>query len=493
MSLTRTAASGAIWSIATGVFVRVVGLAGTVVITHHLAPDLMGEVTAASVLAFTASWISAWGFNQYVVVKAADSEDGLFHVAVLHLSSGLLALGAVVLLADSFARYFNAPGLHQYLPGMALVVAIRRVDSIPNKLLIRDMRFKLIALASGAGELVYVALAVGLVVNTDLGGQAIIIANIAQALVLTSIELSATGLRRWLTPKPWNWARVGEIIRFGTPIGVETVLSEASRSWDKLMLSRLFGPHITGTYSLAYNLSDLPATYVGEHVAMVLFPTMAQIAPERRYQVFVEACGLLAMIVMPMALGLASVSEPLVRFFLSDEWQGVAPLLVVLALMAVLRPLNNVFSSLLIATDRNWLLMAFEVVRISVLFGGMWYLSRFGGIAAAAAVSLALALQLAGTVAVLTRQGFPAMRLLAELRGPALAAGLMVATVLALRLLFADWLGVPLLLQLCVEIASGAMAYLAGLFVFARAKLDRFEEIIRRQIRKPATAPGART
>lgn len=485
MSLTRAAASGAIWSIATGVFVRIIGLVGTVVITHHLAPDLMGEVAAASVIAFSASWISGWGFNQYVVVKAADSEDGLFHVAILHLSSGLLALGAVVLLADTLGRYFNAPGLHQYLPGMALVVAIRRVDSIPNKLLIRDMRFKRIALASGAGELVYVALAVGLVANTDLGGHAIVIANIAQALVLTSIELSATGVGRWLAPKPWNWARVREILRFGAPIGVETILSEASRSWDKLMFSRLFGPHATGTYSLAYNLSDLPAAYVGEHVAMVLFPTMARITPERRYQVFVEACGLLAMVIMPMALGLASVADTLVQLLLSAEWQGVAPLLVVLALMAILRPLNSVFSSLLIATGRNWFLMTFEVIRISALFGGMWYLSRFGEIAAAAAVSLALALQLAATLAVMAGQGFPVARFVAELRGPALAAGLMVATVLGLRLAFEDWPGAPLVLQLCAEIASGAIVYLVGLLIFARAKVDKFIDIIRGQIRKP--------
>ena len=485
MSLTRTAASGALWSIATGVFARVVGLIGTVVITHHLAPSLMGEVTAASVLAFTANWISSLGFNQYVVVKAKDSEDGLFHVTVLHLAFGLLSLSVIVLFTDTFAGYFNAPSLRQYLPGMALVVAIRRLDAIPNKLLIRAMRFKRVAIAAGAGELVYVALAVGLVVTTDLAGQAIVIANIVQSLVVASIEMSAIDIRGWLTPKPWNWARIREIVRFGTPIGVESMLSEASRSWDKLMFARLFGPHDTGTYSLSYNLSDLPATYVGEHVAMVLFPTMAQIEPERRYKVFVEASGLLAVVVMPMALGLASVAHPLVRLVLSPEWQGVADFLVVLSVMAILRPLNSVFSSLLIATNRNWLLLSVEVVRVSVLFGGMWYLSRFGEVLTASAVSLALALQLIATIAGLTRQGFPALPFLAELLGPSLAAGLMVAAVLALRGLFADSITPPLLLQLCLEIAMGAVVYLVGLLVFARARLFRFVEIVRIQLRKP--------
>lgn len=492
MSLTRRAASGAVWSIGVGVLVRVVGLAGTLVITHFLAPAVMGEVAAATVLAFTANWMSHWGFNQYVVVKGAEHDDGLFHVTVLHLALGLLALALVVLLVDSFSVFFNAPNLSHYLPGMALVVAIRRMVSIPDKLLVRDMRFKLVALANGAGELAYVGLAVGLVVGTDLGGFAIVVANIVQALVVAAIEIPAAGLRRWLTPKPWNWKRVREILLFGAPLGVETFLSEAGRYWDKLMFARLFGPHDTGMYSLAFNLSDLPATYVGEHVATALFPTMVQIAPERRHQVFAEASGLLALVVVPMAVGLASVAETLVKVILSPEWQGVAQFLVVLSAIAIFRPLNSVIASLLIATERNWTLMSFEVLRITVLFGGMWYLSRYGEVAAAAAVGLAMAAQSVGILAVMTRQGFPALKFLAELRGPVLAATFIVAVVWALRELFAGWTTAPQVLQLCVEVAAGALAYLGGVLLFARGTLDRFLGIVRQQLRKRAVAaPGA--
>ncbi len=488
MSITRIAAGGAVWSIGTGLFVRVVGLIGTLAITRYLAPSVIGEVTAATILALTANWISGLGFNQYIIAKGGENDDSVFHVTVLHLSLGALALIAVVVFAGHFTEFFNAPNLGQYLPGMALVVAIKRFGSIPDKLLIRDMRFKLVALANGAGELTYVALAVGLVVTTDLGGLAIVVANVAQALVVTSIEVSAVGFSRWMSPKPWNWRRVSDIFRFGAPIGVETVLSEAGRYWDKLMFSRLFGPHDTGMYSLAYNLSDLPATYVGEHVATVLFPTMVLIAPEKRNQVFTEACGLLALIVMPMALGLASVADTLVKVLLTAEWQGVADFLAVLAAIAIFRPLNSVMSSLLIATGRTGTLMMFEVLRVTILFGGMWYLSRFGEVAAASALGLAMMAQFVGTGAVLTRQGFPALRFLIELRGPTLAAILMVAIVLVLRYIFSQWPGVSLVIQLAAEIAVGALVYLCGVLLLARGTFDKFVEIIRQQIGKRSSA-----
>jgi len=164
MSLTGKAASGAVWTITTSLLARVVGLVGTVVITHYLAPSVMGEVAAATVLAFTASWISHWGFNQYVVVKGHENADALFHVAVLHLSFGAIALIAVVVLEDHFTEMFNAPNLGMYLPGMVLAVAIKRIASIPDKLLMRDMRFRVAAIASALGEFTPIPITIAVVI-----------------------------------------------------------------------------------------------------------------------------------------------------------------------------------------------------------------------------------------------------------------------------------------------------------------------------------------
>ena len=262
MSVIRAAASGAFWSIGIGVGVRVVGLVGTLAITHYLSPDVLGEVAAATILAMTANWLSHWGFNQYVIVKGGDSVDGVYHAAVLHLSLGLVAIAAVLALGDRFSTFLNAPNLDEYLPGMAIVVLIKRFGSIPDKLLIREMRFKYIALASGTGELAYISLAVALVVD-DRSGRTCHRDRQHPA----GPDRHGRGdawrwpVARWLAPKPWRWKRVGEILRFGAPIGMESILFEIRPSVgqaDVFALVRAF--HTTGMYSLSYNLSDLPAS-----------------------------------------------------------------------------------------------------------------------------------------------------------------------------------------------------------------------------------------
>ena len=484
MNIGRQAAAGAFWTIGLGLASRVVGLVGTVLITHYLSPAVMGEVAAATVLAFTANWMTAWGFNQYVIVRGHEGREAVFHATVLHLTFGFGALLLVFLAGGSLSEFLNAPNLEAYLPGMLVAVGIKRLASIPDKLLMRQMRFRTVAIATATGEIVYVCLAVLMVETTELGGVAIVIANIVQAMVVTSIEISAEGLRSWLAPVPWNWQRVRSILRFGTPLGLESLLSEASRYWDRLAFSRLFGPHATGMYSLAYNLADLPATYVGEHVASVLFPTLVHSDDASRPRLFCRAFGLLLLVTMPIAIGLAAIAHTLVELLLTPEWQPVAGFLVVLAAVGVFRPINSIAASLLMAAERNALLLASEFTKIVLLLGGMWALSPLGELPSAASVAGAMGLQAAFLIFMLGRSGFPAYDLWRHARGPCAAAGVLVVAVIGTRSALDEAPGLPVIFQLAAEIVAGAVAYCVAAWFLARQAVLELYAMVESQLRR---------
>src|SRR6188508_921372 len=86
----RMAARGAAWMIVTSMGARVVGLLGTLVVTRFLAPEVMGEVTAAVIISMTTGWLSTWGFGQYAVVKGrgADALEVTWHATVMYAVVG---------------------------------------------------------------------------------------------------------------------------------------------------------------------------------------------------------------------------------------------------------------------------------------------------------------------------------------------------------------------------------------------------------------------
>ena len=54
-----------------------VGVLGTLIMTRFLDPDIIGEVSVASILCLTATWLTTWGVGQYVIVNFPQSKyDG---------------------------------------------------------------------------------------------------------------------------------------------------------------------------------------------------------------------------------------------------------------------------------------------------------------------------------------------------------------------------------------------------------------------------------
>lgn len=487
MTLTHKVTHGAAWTIAAGLISRFVGLIGTLVITRYLAPEVFGEITAATVLSFAASWVTQLGFNQYVMVRGGEGPGPVFHATMLSLGLVFVALLLMSSMASHLSGLFNAPHLGAYLPGMALAVFIRRIGSTPGQLLLRQMRFRTVAVATAVGEITYAVVAVGLVAFTELGGFGIVLGNVVQAIVVTGITVAACGLSPWLTPIRLRWQRTKEILMFGLPLGAENVLYESARYGDKLLFAKLFGAARTGEYGLAYSLADLPATYVGEQVSGVLLPALIQLEPARRKPVLVRAIGLLALATFPMAIGLAVIAHTLVDVLLPDYWHGVAPFLVVLAAVSIFRPINGLITQYLVSVERNNALLGVEVVRVVVLFAGIILLGFFGPLAAAVAVGLASFVHTCGLLFSVHGDGSVLRGLLAVLRVPVVGCVVMTTIVLGLRVAVGPADGFDEILLLAGEVTFGACAYIAAMFIFGRTALREVLALGRGVLQSKAT------
>src|SRR5579859_2861488 len=115
-SISNKTVRGAGWTILTGVFSRALGLVGTLALTYFLAPEVQGEVSDAFVVVLTAHMFTTWGVLHFLVArpKEATPEIG-WHITVLHLSVGVVALGLVVIFRDAFGSLLGAPAMGRYV------------------------------------------------------------------------------------------------------------------------------------------------------------------------------------------------------------------------------------------------------------------------------------------------------------------------------------------------------------------------------------------
>jgi len=464
--------SAAAWSIGAGLLGRALGLVSTLVVARYLSPEIVGEVAVATIIVLTASWISAWGCGQYVIVHGGQGRAAIFAASLVYLVFGVLALAVVWMATPVISQWLAAPRLSEYLPGAVLGMAIRRLGAIPDKLLARELRFKRIAIATGMGDIAYAVVAMVLVGTTALGGQSMILAFIAQACVITAILIAGTGLRSWLSPVPVTLQRLGHIFRFGAPVTAEITLSEGARYWDKPLMLRVLGAEAAGTYNLAFSLAHLPALFVGGHVGNVLLPAIVRAQPAQRAPMIVRALALTAVVLCPMAFGLAVCAQTLVAALLPPAWAQVAPLLSVMAVTSVLGAGSFMLASFLAALGQNFTLVRIEAISIAVLIAALVFLSRWGVVVASFSVGVALIVQFVLSASACRRHGLSLNTLGAPLFRVLAACLVMVAGVLLLRWRLGPSLYEMKIILLTCEIAVGALLYAVCLRLFGRGLLQ---------------------
>ena len=488
MSLGRQTASGALWSIAGSLGGRVIGLIGTLLLTRFLSPEAVGEVGVASLIVLTFGQAASFGFGPFITARPDAGPRAAFHATVYHVVAGALALGILLLVMEPIGPLFNAPAMATFVPGLGLALLCDRIAYIPERVLMREMRFRAVVLARSSSEVVYAAVTVG-TAAAGAGAMAVVYGNIAQSGIRMLSFLALTPRAEWLAPCPLTREQTRELFRFGLPAAVAGFVHFISRKWDNLLLARLFGADVMAQYNLAYNLADLPASNVAEQVSDVLAPSFGRMKPEDRGPALLRSAGLVALLVFPLAVGLAAVSGPLVDTIFNVQWQGIGPLLAILAALSIARPVIFVVSPFLFAQNRPSVVMWLEVAKTALLLVALVVLSRFGVRWASVGVGVAFAAAAVGAMWIVhAGHGVPFGRFAGALLRPLLATVPMAAAVLGVERLLDG--RAPSALVLAAGVLVGAVIYLPSAVLLVPGAVGDIRAALRQRRGSRSVSPS---
>lgn len=477
VSLAARAFRGAAFSVGTGIGARAIGLCATLLLTRHMAPAAFGEVAAAAVVATTLNQATTLGVGMYLVTaREADGSD-VYFASLLNLGLALLAFGAALLCGGPLGPLLGAPGLHAALPGIALALLLERVSYVPERLLLREMRFGAVGLLRVLGEAAYAGVAL-CCAAAGWGGAAIVAGGLGRAGLRAAVLLAACPPWRWLRPAPLRPGQLRRIGGSGLLVSLAGLADMATRKWDNLLVSRFFGPAVLGGYNLAYNLAEIPALQVSEQITDVLVVSLSRAEPAARVPGLLRALGLLALVLFPLCVGLGAVAPTVTALLFPGAWGGVGPLLAALAPLSLVRPIDGAIVAYLNAQGRPGVITRLDWLCLLLLLGLLLLIGRHSPLAACVAVGLTFAARALLYMDVLRRlDGVPLRRQLAPLGGPALCTAPMAAAVLLVQ----RGLRLPPAASLPLEILCGALVYVAAALLLCRPAARDLLSLLRRR------------
>ncbi len=477
MSIEKAAARGVVWNIATGMGARVVSLVGTLVLTRFIAPADYGEVSAALICIQTASVLTFFAFGQYIIAYKSRPSV-VSQASVLHFVLGVVAMAVVYGFRGQLGELVEAPNMGRFIGGFAIAHLLDRARSMPERLLVRELRFRDVAIINSIGEVTFTAVA--LATASRYGGYAIVIGGLVRSTLTFLLFVRKVPRSEWLSFSGVDWSEARTMFTYGTPLLLVSLCDRASSSWDNVLMLRMFGPSLMGCYALSYSLAETPVTYVAERMGDVLMPAFAKMEPQERPGAVVRAAALMSLVVAPLGVGLGAVAPTLVHAFFDKRWAEMGGILAVLSCMTIFQPASWPTNAYLETEKKPRLILIASIARTVSLLAGVAVLGRLGGpIWACVGVGIGFTVYTVSLVfltAMVTP--LPIGRYFIACLRPLLACGPMFVSVFAVRRFFAP-MHIPAGIQLGLEVLLGGVVYIVGTFVFARANVQELIGLVR--------------
>ncbi len=474
--LDRSLAHGVTWTGGIKGIALLLSWASTIIVARILNPADYGLVAMATLYLGLTMMVTDFGLGAAMVALRDLSQE---LAAQLHAVAALVGLGAFVLsclVAVPLSRFFHAPALAPVVVVLSAALVLDSLRTVPTALLARDLRFKYLALLEGLKVLAAAALTLALAV---FGARhwALVLGNVFATLVVTLLVLGRLP-QRFARPR---FRTLKSTLTFSSHFLMGQLAWYGYSNADFLIAGRVLGRVALGEYSLAWTLTNTP----GDKIMSIfgrLMPTMfaavqRDVEALRRYFfLFTEA---LAILIVPMSVGLALVARDFVLLVFGVKWSAAIVPLQLLCCYSSIHLLAVPLAPVLQVKGQASFPMRMAFYALAILPPAFYFSGVRWGTVGVAAIWLAVypLILLPIYARVFSTLEIGLGEYFARLGPTILSAAVMTVVVMSIRMLAPSaW---PLAMRFGLQVACGAAAFVASALFIQRRRLGLLADFLR--------------
>lgn len=312
--------------------IRLIGLVSTIILFRILVPEDFGLVSLAMVVVGLAEVLAEFGFEQ-TLLRNKHAVQSDYDVAwTLTFLRGIFVAIILILIAEPAAQYLNEPRLQRIVYWLALIPLLDGVTNIGIVDFSKNFQFGKDYTLKVSQKLISFFLTIYFAYTL----------RSYWALVIGILSGRAVGLILGYLMHPYRprLSLVGAkaVASFSVWIFLNHLLLYGGNQADKVMIQKYYDAHTVGIFRVAEEICSIVMELVWP-VERALYAGYAQLADdfEALRRTVLESTGFVAMIGVPMSIGILLVAEPAVAILLGDKGMPAVPFVQILVLHGAIR------------------------------------------------------------------------------------------------------------------------------------------------------------
>ncbi|MFC0250917.1 lipopolysaccharide biosynthesis protein [Massilia consociata] len=352
---------------------RCIGIVSTLILARILVPDDFGIVAMASVVVAFVDIIFDLGINVAIIQRKSPSQAYYDTAWTLRIIQASCVATLLVIAAPFAADYYDDLRVTSAVQLMALSILI--------------LAFENVGIITFQKELNFIADAKFVLFKRLFGFCVTIILTLVLenywGMILGALcgRLASTVRSYWVHPMRPSFClqEFKEIFSISQWVLVKNVSQYLDRNLHLIVVGGIARTSVTGGYTLANEISDIPGTDLLAPINRVLFPAFARARDNMREltRLLIAAQGVQVLITFPACVGFAMTAREFVPVALGEKWIFIVPFIQILALSNIIQSISSSANYVLTVVGQIRLLALTSWIQI-LLFGAGLLLMRDG-------------------------------------------------------------------------------------------------------------------
>ena len=440
-----------------------------IVLARILAPEVFGTIALITVFTTILQVFVDSGFGNALIQKKDADDIDFSTVFFFNIVICLLLYFLMFFAAPFIAKFYSDELLVSIIRVLSLIIVISGVKNVQQAYVSRTMQFKRFFFATLGGTIG--SAVIGIIMAYSGYG---VWALVAQQLINAAVDTMILWLTvKWRPKLVFSFERLKDLFSYGWKLLASAMLDTVYNNLRQLIIGKLYTKSDLAQFNRGQQFPNLIISNINSSIDSVLFPVMSQ---EQDSLEQVKAITRRAMktsiyVIAPLMMGLAFVGTPLVRLVLTEKWLPCIPYMTVFCITYMFYPLHTANLNAIKALGRSDLFLKLEIIKkivgLIILVSTMWF----------GVMVLAYGMIISSVLSQIIN-AWPNKKLLNygyidQLKD--ILPSIILAVVMGLMVYPIQFIGLPDIATLGIQVPLGALIYIIGSKVF---KFDSYEYIL---------------
>ena len=338
------------------------------VLARLLDPESFGLVAMATVAVAFFRIFKEFGFGA-AVIQRENLESGHLDTAFwTDILVNVVMMTITLLSAKWISNLYNEPRLEVIIQVLSLLFLLAALSQVQASILRRNLEFKVLAIRTLIAEVIGGVTGIACAIY-GLGVWSLVARQLTAAIIGTFILWV---LSDWRPGLKVSKRYFNDLFGFSANMFAANIVNFFGSRSDAFLIGYVLGPVSLGYYTIAQRFILLLTKFLGGAVNKVAWPAFARLQdnPEKIRHGFYSASKLLALVVMPIFLGIYSVAEELVPLMFGSQWVQSIPILKILVFVGIIHSMNKMYDSIIVSIGRPGIWLSLRIaISISNVIG----------------------------------------------------------------------------------------------------------------------------